>query len=438
MTNLLILSFLYLVYTAVSFWLFNGNFLSPSFVFSLAMSITLCLAYYAAVDMEMLFAINLETFSIFAFAGFIFLATEFFVYAMHTVKVLDGNPRLDSSDLNIKHQPLVIDKQFQVAFTLLLVVSFLFALVVLYLNSSGGSFSERMRQYKALVLHNQEALRLRFPVSQLYKINFTGINLYGYVMVYNLTLCNVKIREVLFYIIDSVLYALFASVYNGARVSAIEFFLFLIMIYIALNMRPKGRQKIYALIGKMLPVVVLIASLFTVTGTLLGRYSNKPAMLNVVEYACGGLYAFNIHIDDGGSTKIFGGRSFAYIYSIFQKMGLMPEGATTTYAEFDLYGNTVTMFGRWHRDFGAVGVFVMTCLVSLFYSSMFYGKMLHSRNIKKEHHMARIFYCYFMTGLIWAGFDDRIATMMTVQTVIFLILTAVFYELLIVKRMRLW
>ena len=80
----------------------------------------------------------------------------------------------------------------------------------------------------------------------------------------------------------------------------------------------------------------------------------------------------------------------------------------------------------------------MTCLVSLFYSSMFYGKMLHSRNIKKEHHMARIFYCYFMTGLIWAGFDDRIATMMTVQTVIFLILTAVFYELLIVKRMRLW
>ena len=67
-------------------------------------------------------------------------------------------------------------------------------------------------------------------------------------------MCNAKIREVLSYIIDMVLYALFSSVFNGARVSAIELILFMIMIYITLNMKPGGRQKIYTFIRKMVPV----------------------------------------------------------------------------------------------------------------------------------------------------------------------------------------
>ena len=440
LTNLLNLILLYLMYLVVSFWLFNGNFLSPSFVFSTAMSLTLCLAYYAAVNMEMLFAINFRTFWIFGFAGFIFLATEFFVYAMHTVKVLDRGSCLDSSlNLNIKHQPLLIDKQIQWAFTAILALSFLLALIVLYLNTGGGSFSQRMNEYKVLVLHDTGRLRGRFIVSQIYKINFAGINLFGYVMVYNLVLCNAKIREVLSYIIDAVLYALFSSVYNGARQSAIEVLLFLITVYMALNMKPGGRQKIYFFIIKMIPVLVLVMCLFTAAGDLVGRnLGKKSALQNLIEYACGGIYAFNFHIDEGASTKFFGEMSFAYAYSAFQKLGLMPYGGPTTAVQFDLYGNTLTIFGKWYRDFGAVGVFIMTFLVSLSYSSVFYGKIIHSGNLTKEHHITRIFYCQFMMALILAGYDDRISAMMTMQTVTFLIFVVILYKLLIVDKLKIF
>ena len=433
--NLVVLALVYLAYIFISFWLFNGNFLSPSFVFSVSMSLTLWLAYYAAVSMGMLFAIKIETALIFGFAGFVFLATEFFVYAMNTVKVLDrGEPVL-----NIKHQPLVIDPQFQWAFTALLAVSFVLALLVLYLNTGGGSFSQRIAVYKRLVIHDQTKLRGYFIVSQLYKIGLAGADLCAYVLLYNLTVCGAKIREVLSYIIDMVLYALLASVFTGARVSAIELILFMMMIYITLNMTPGGRKKIYACIRKMLPVMVLIACLFTAAGALVGRdVGDRSRTQYLAEYVSGGLYAFNTHLDEGASTKRFGEASFAHVYSILQKAGLMAQEGTMVYGQFDIYGNTVTIFGRWYRDFGAIGVFIMASLVSLCYSSVFYGRIIHSGNITKEHHMSRIFYCQFIMSLVWAGFDDRIATLMTVQTAVFLIFVTAFYKLLIVDKLKIF
>ncbi len=433
MDNLLHLMILYLIYTGLSFWLFNGNFLSPSFVFSLSLSIMLCLAYYTATTMGMLFAIGLKTFSIFSIAGLLFIVTELCVYLFRTSS---GSLKLRTEE--VKHEPLRISWQIQICVTLLFAMSVVIAVFVLYANTGGGDWSSRMNAYKELLLHRPDEIRYRFIVAQLFKVNIITMDLMGYVMIYNLTVCNVPIKHVLIYILNALLYAVFSAVYSGARQSAIEVMLFLMMIYITLNMKPGGKRKIYRFIWKVIPVLILVAALFTVTGNLVGRAkTQKSSLENLAEYICGGLYSFNYHIDDP-STKIFGQASFAYVYAIPQNMGIIPrDDENMATGKFDIYGNTVTIFGRWYKDFGTIGVFVMTCIVSLLYSLAFYYKLLYSNNIYSEHHLTRIFYCQFMTGLIWAGYDDRIASLLTIQNVIFLISLRFLFWLLIRKGFKL-
>ena len=232
---------LYISYAVIAFWLFNGNFLSPSFVFSMSLSAMLCLAYYAANNMEMLFAIKLETFTIFATAGFIFLATEFLFYSLHTVNYLQNRPLKTLTD---NPQPLLVNWQIQWAFTAFLFMSLILAVKVLYMNTGGGTWSDRMNVYKELMLHNPDKLKMRFIIAQLYKINIVTMDLFGYVMVYNLSLCKVPVKQCISYIIDVFLYVIFSAVSNGARQPAIEVLLFLMMIYVALNIKPEKKKQI--------------------------------------------------------------------------------------------------------------------------------------------------------------------------------------------------
>lgn len=432
MGNLLLLMIMYLIYAGLSFWLFNGNFLSPSFVFCFSLSAMLCLAYYSAVTMGMLFAIEIRTFSIFAFAGLVFIAAELCVYLFRTSSSSYAGLHTEN-----EHKPFIVNPQIQIFVTCLFALSFLASIYFVYANTSGGTWSDRMEEYRH-VLRYPEKIRFRFIFSQLYKINFVIMDLFGYIMVYNLTVCNVPVRQVLSYIIDAVLYAMFTALFIGARQTSIELILFLMMIYVSLNMKPGGRQKIYRFIIKIIPVMLLIMTLFTAAGSLIGRAkTEKSALRNVAEYFCGGLYFFNKHLDDPSSEQ-FGQSSFSFLYLIPQNMGLMKKTETKVEGEFDIYGNTVTVFGRWYKDFGAAGVFVMTAIVSLIYSLAFYYRLLYSNNIRTEHHFSRIYYCQFMTGLIWAGYDDRIASLLTFQNVIFIILIRFMFWLLITKKCKIW
>ena len=432
MENLLLLAIIYLVYAGVSFWLFNGNFLSPSIVFTFALSGMLCLAYYAANTMGMLFAIEIRTFTIFAVAGLIFILTEFCVYLLRTSSCEEHNP-----EIQIKREPLIVNWQIQICVTILFAVSLLMAIYVLYVNTSGGSWSARMREYRGLIL-SVPNIRYRFIVSQVYKINIVIMDLFAYIMVYNLVVCGVPVKSVLSYMIDAVLYTMFCTVYNGARQTGVEAMLFFMMIYVVLNMKPGGRKKIYAFIWKILPILILIGGLFTAAGSLVGRVeTEKSSFVNFVEYMCGGLYFFNRHLDDP-HTEFFGQFSFSFFYALLYNNGLMKDDIVMMIGEFDIYGNTVSVFGRWYKDFGATGVFVITCIVSLLYSLVFYYRLLYSNNINREHHLTRIYYCQFIMGLIWAGYDDRISTLLTLQNILFLILVKFFFWLLIEKKFKLF
>ena len=434
MENLFCLMILYIVYVCLSFWLFNGNFLSPSFMFCLSIAGMLCLAYYAATTMGMLFAIGIETFSIFAFSGFLFIATELCVYLLRT-STCELKPVIDE----VKREPLTISRQTEILITCFFMLSLMLMVYSMRASTSPGSWSDRMREYKNLIYTNPGRIRYMFITSQVYKINLIIMNVLGYIMVYNLTVCNVPFKEVMSYMVDAACFMVTSAVFNGTRQASVEVILYLIMVYITLNMRPGGKKKIYTFMFKMIPVPVIIAAVFTASGALVGRGQNtKDPFVNVVEYICGGLHHFNHHINDP-HTLYFGQSTFSFAYNvILPRIGIPYDFVNKNYGEFDIYGNTITIFGRWYQDFGAKGVFVMTFLVSLCYSLVFYYKIIYSCNMKSENHLSKILYCQFFMPIIWAFFDDRIASLFSVQTIILLTLIPFFFWLLITKKCKLF
>ncbi|MBR4196789.1 MAG: oligosaccharide repeat unit polymerase [Synergistaceae bacterium] len=439
MTNLYILMWIYLVYLGVSFWLFGYNFMSPSVVFFVSMSIMLCVAYYAANNMQMLFAINMQTFTIFAWGGFFFLAAEFMVYAGQAVRCFRNAP-LVPQDMPAKPEPLFIHWQIQVSAMIFLAVSCVLAFAVLYMNTGGITLHAKMKEFRSLLFYHPENIKYLFIIAQLYKVNLVISNLFGYVMLYNMTVCNIPARKLLVLLACVMLYAIFSVFYTCARQSFMEVWLCMAMMYITINMRPGGKEKIFKFVLKLIPVLILTASFFTAMGVLVGRNktTTKSSSLQFVEYLSGGLYSFNLHVDNGASSKYFGQSTFSYVYLIPQHLGLMPKFENDKFiGKFELYGNMVTIFGRWHEDFGAVGVCVMACIVSTLYSLVFYRKLIYSENQSREHHLTRIYYCQFMTGLMWAGTDDRVCALFTAQSVVFLALTAILYKILVVGRFKL-
>ena len=439
MTNLFLLMLVYITYTVVAFWLFNCNFLSPSFVFSGSIAAMVTLAYYAAVTLGMLFAITLETFTIFAVAGFVFLATEFFVYAFHTADYFRNR---HSVMLETPNQPLIIHRQVQWAYTAFLIISLLISLASLYMSTGGGSWNNRIRAFRGMWLANPGAIRFRFILAQLYKINLVTTNFFGYVLVYNVSICKVPLMQLISYIIDVPIFIVYAAITTGARQLSLEAMLFMIMAYMIVNTEPKRKKKLWGFIIKSIPFVIILLSSFSYVGTLVGRYeTDKSGFQELSEYFCGGLYSFNMSLDRAASSKIWGLYSFIYLYTIPINLGLIPfsEEFNVINGEFTLYGNTITIFGRWYRDFGHIGVFVMSSIVSLFFSLFFYKKIIYSRNKTKINHVARVLYCQIMSSsLVWAGYDDRIGYLLTVQTIVFIILTKILYRLLIIDKYKLF
>jgi len=430
---------LYITYTVVAFWLFNYNFLSPSFVFSGSLAAMLVLAYYAAITLGMLFAITFETFTIFAVAGFVFIATEFCVYAFHTTGYFRDrhSVRLEPVD-----EPLIVHKQVQWAYTAFSILSLLISLAVLYINTGGGSWSSRIRAFRSLWLHDSDAIRFKFIISQLYKINLITTNFFGYVLLYNVSVCKVPLRESISYIIDVVIYFVYGAVTMGGRQPSLEAILFMLMAYMIVNVDPKRKRKLWGFMLKAIPFMLFLAASFSSAGSLVGRVeTQKSGFQDFAEYFCGGLYAFDHALDRAASSKIWGLQSFVYLYAIPIHLGLMPfsEEFGGINGEFTLYGNTITIFGRWYRDFGHIGVYVMSSIVSMLFSLFFYKKIIHSSNKTKVNHIARILYCQFIsTSLVWAGYDDRVSALLTMQTLVSIILTNILYRMFIVDKYKLF
>lgn len=429
MDCLLLLLIVYIMYLLTAVIFSNGRLLSPSVVFSASFTFMLLLAY---IFKEILgFRVNETTFQVLSFGGFIFVATEIFVqwFLQRKEKILcnssTGNELIILSDKVLN---------FLIIF---LGLSTIICIYVFFINTTGESIAVRMITYKFALLYDDSSIEYRAYMSQLYKVNMCIAYFGSYIFIYNLVNGSIGAIRKLKYISIIILFGIYGIFFNAARQPVIEILLFLPLVYLSLTLQRKDRKKVILLLKKTLPVLILLGIIFYYTATMVGRRETERGVLEYIAvYFCGGLYSFNLHVYEPARNALWGQSSFSDIYGVLINLGLISETADMRYHDFDLYGNTVTIFGRWYEDFGQLGVYVMTCLVSAFFAMFFYKKIVPEKNVYKVNHMGKLIYSKFIIGLLWAGYDDRIRPLFSVSTLCFVIGIIVLWRILITRNVE--
>lgn len=427
MDDFSLLLVVYFAYLIASVKLFNLKIISPSVIFLASFTFMLFLAYSFRIMLD--FRVSSATLEIFLLGGGFFILTELVVKNYYSSKnVLKLVCNRNNIYIN-KRQPIFVRNKLINALMLLFFISFLFALYVMFINTSGGSFSARMEQYKELLLYSHGRVKYRFVISQLYKINTSISYVLGYILIYNFSVCNVEISKMKKNIYLIVLFCLFSMVAQAARQPAFELLLFLGLVYLSLNLKKDKRNNVKKFVLKIIPVLIGAVFLFFITATMVGRRQTERSVGEYLAvYFCGGLYSFDLHVTKPARNNWWGQSSFADIYSTLIDLRFIPESVRATYRDFDLYGNTVTMFGRWYEDFGSIGVYLMTIIVAFSFSRYFYKVI--DRTYYIEPHIGRLIYCKFLIALLWAGYDDRIRALLSFQTLILLILIPFIFKCL--------
>ena len=93
-------------------------------------------------------------------------------------------------------------------------------------------------------------------------------------------------------------------------------------------------------------------------------------------------------------------------------LGLLPESARMAYHNFDKFGNTLSLFGRWYEDFGILGVVIMSVIVTALFS-LAYEYLQRRSNGNIWTHVWTVIFITELIALVWAGYDDRIRSLLS-------------------------
>ena len=413
---LIVYSLLFLFSIAV----FNLKVLSPSIIFTTSFTFMVHLAFFTRKEMG--FVVSEKTFEVLAVGGTLFVLTEFFVMLFYNLSV---QSRIKCFAYTEK-KPLYMRKSTINFFFIVIVFSFVLALASIVLSTS-GSVGYRMEVYKNMMLYDTGKVRFRFWLNQLYKLNTASAYVCAYIAVYNWSVCKETLKKQIKYWLVSLIFIIYTVFSQGARQPAIEIIVFMVLVYFAGKLKRVDKQRVMSVIGKLIFITPIAAVIFTKTAEMVGRrHADRTVLKYISTYFCGGLYSFNLHINEPARNGIWGQSSFADIYQFLNKFNIVPDNYVASYHSFDLYGNTVTMFGRWYEDFGSVGVYIMSVLSALFFSILFY-KYLYPKQKNQQWHLSKIIYCKLIIALVWAGYDDRIRALFSMSNVLMLILMCAIY-----------
>ena len=277
--------------------------------------------------------------------------------------------------------------------------------VVLGINTiitNGG-----IMEYRNMRVSNE--VKGLFLVNQLAKLLSAYIFIALYSLMYNKIIHNkpllnkkIQIASILFSIVAIVIVSL-------GRKTIIDIFLFAIFIHIILKTKMSKRGKIP---WKIVLGVVLVIPFFYYSSELVGRdfdrISNVSPLFYLGQYLGCGLNFFNSNIIYmPNTTQYFGQSSFASIYSKVLIGTFLPEYTEDyLYHEFNLvYGNSVTLFGRWYEDWGVLGVYIMTAVTAYCFSYFYHYYVKKSNDSPNFCH---IMYANLIPILVFAGYDDSL------------------------------
>ena len=380
MDSYLLLLISYVVFVVLGYKKFELPIISPTMITLVSLTIVIALGYWFRHEMGT--DLYFYTFIVIALGGGAILGTGYVVQKW--AKLNWGDQTSIEYNFDSNRYPLVGIVKLPVRYkyiSMYMIFFILFSLFCVFINTTGDS---------AVIL--------------------TYIS--AYVAIYNGVILDKPIFKGTGLIIIVGLFCIGSSIAMGARQPAIEIFIFMILTYLFFMVKEGYVNQIKRFLFKLIPVTIVSPFLYILYGILVGRQDgNNITLERIAELLAGGIYALNAHIWEPARTIYFGQSSFADVYDKLINFGLLPERARMAYHEFDKFGNTLSLFGRWYEDFGILGVIIMSIIVTALFS-LAYEYLQRRSNDNIWTHVWTAIFLTELVSLVWAGYDDRIRALL--------------------------
>lgn len=415
MDSYLLLLISYVVFVVLGYKKFELPIISPTMITLVSLTIVIALGYWYRHEMGT--DLYFYTFIVIALGGGAILGTGYVVQKW--AKLNWGDQTSIEYNFDSNRYPLVGIVKLPVRYkyiSMYMIFFILFSLFCVFINTTGDSDVSRMTQYRNILLYPQQYYHTKtliFINSQFYKIALILTYISAYVAIYNGVILDKPIFKGTGLIIIVGLFCIGSSIAMGARQPAIEIFIFMILTYLFFMVKEGYVNQIKRFLFKLIPVTIVSPFLYILYGILVGRQDgNNITLERIAELLAGGIYALNAHIWEPARTIYFGQSSFADVYDKLINFGLLPERARMAYHEFDKFGNTLSLFGRWYEDFGILGVIIMSIIVTALFS-LAYEYLQRRSNDNIWTHVWTAIFLTELVSLVWAGYDDRIRALLS-------------------------
>lgn len=414
MDSYLLLLISYVIFVVLGYKKFELPIISPTMITLVSLTIVIALGYWYRHEMGT--DLYFYTFIVIALGGVAILGTGYGV--QRWAKLNWGDPTSIEYNFDSNRYPLVGIVKLPVRYkyiSMYMIFFILFSLFCVFINTTGDSDASRMTQYRDIILYphlHPNDTRFVFINSQFYKIAWAITYVSAYVAIYNGVILNKPIFKGTGLLTIVIFFCIGSSIAMGARQPAIEIFIFMILTYLFLLVKEQYFDQIKRFLFKLIPITIISPFLYILYGILVGRHDgNNVTLQRVTELLAGGIYALNAHIWEPARTTYFGQSSFADVYDKLINFGLLPESARMAYHEFDKFGNTLSLFGRWYEDFGILGVIIMSIIVTALFS-LAYEYLQRRSNDNIWTHVWTAIFLTELVSLVWAGYDDRIRALL--------------------------
>lgn len=414
MDSYLLLLISYVIFVVLGYKKFELPIISPTMITLVSLTIVIALGYWYRHEMGT--DLYFYTFIVIALGGGAILGTGYVVQKW--AKLNWGDQTSIEYNFDSNRYPLVGIVKLPVRYkyiSMYMIFFILFSLFCVFINTTGDSDVSRMTQYRNILLYPQQYYHTKtliFINSQFYKIALILTYISAYVAIYNGVILDKPIFKGTGLIIIVGLFCIGSSIAMGARQPAIEIFIFMILTYLFFMVKEGYVNQIKRFLFKLIPVTIVSPFLYILYGILVGRQDgNNITLERIAELLAGGIYALNAHIWEPARTIYFGQSSFADVYDKLINFGLLPERARMAYHEFDKFGNTLSLFGRWYEDFGILGVIIMSIIVTALFS-LAYEYLQRRSNDNIWTHVWTAIFLTELVSLVWAGYDDRIRALL--------------------------
>ena len=414
MDSYLLLLISYVIFVVLGYKKFELPIISPTMITLVSLTTVIALGYWYRHEMGT--DLYFYTFIVIALGGGAILGTGYVVQKW--AKLNWGDQTSIEYNFDSNRYPLVGIVKLPVRYkyiSMYMIFFILFSLFCVFINTTGDSDVSRMTQYRNILLYPQQYYHTKtliFINSQFYKIALILTYISAYVAIYNGVILDKPIFKGTGLIIIVGLFCIGSSIAMGARQPAIEIFIFMILTYLFFMVKEGYVNQSKRFLFKLIPVTIVSPFLYILYGILVGRQDgNNITLERIAELLAGGIYALNAHIWEPARTIYFGQSSFADVYDKLINFGLLPERARMAYHEFDKFGNTLSLFGRWYEDFGILGVIIMSIIVTALFS-LAYEYLQRRSNDNIWTHVWTAIFLTELVSLVWAGYDDRIRALL--------------------------